>query len=621
MKPLELPASKELRRRRRLELVVHLLQIFKGLDSEVLEELVPEVEWVSLRSGETLFRQGEAAEAVFFVINGRLRVVAEESSGPRVLNEVGPGESLGEMALLTDDVRSATVYAVRDAQLARLDEPTFRQFVEKHPAAMKRIAEFVVRRLRLQSSSKSAPRARLATVAVVPASPGASVTAFAEGLTSALAQHGPATRLNRWRADEALGRPGAAELPEEDPDAMRLVQWLNEREAAYRYVVYEADPSWSGWSERAIRQADHVLVVADAHADAALGANELRMREYGRRGRAPEQSLVLLWKKGSPGPSDSARWLEPRDYPRHHHVRGSEPADLVRLARVLTGSSVGLVLGGGGARGFAHIGVLRAFQELEIPVDLVGGTSIGAILAALVAMGRDPAEILDQVRDQFESVFDPTLPIVSLLAGRRIATRLAEAFGGAAIEDLAIPFFCVSTNLTQATEVVHRRGLLVKAVRASISLPGILPPVVSGGDLLVDGGMTNNLPIDVMHDAVVGGRVVAVDVSPEVDLHAGDEGGYEVSGWRLLRQRLSPFTQAPPPPYILNVLTRSSLVASIIAEREKQARAAASLYLKIPAEDVKLLAFDAIEEIADRGYEATRDAVASWWERCSSAAS
>jgi predicted acylesterase/phospholipase RssA/CRP-like cAMP-binding protein len=621
VKPLELPASKELRRRRRLELVVHLLQIFKGLDSEVLEELVPEVEWVSLRSGETLFRQGEAAEAVFFVINGRLRVVAEESSGPRVLNEVGPGESLGEMALLTDDVRSATVYAVRDAQLARLDEPTFRQFVEKHPAAMKRIAEFVVRRLRLQSSSKSAPRARLATVAVVPASPGASVTAFAEGLTSALAQHGPATRLNRWRADEALGRPGAAELPEEDPDAMRLVQWLNEREAAYRYVVYEADPSWSGWSERAIRQADHVLVVADAHANAALGANELRMREYGRRGRAPEQSLVLLWKKGSPGPSDSARWLEPRDYPRHHHVRGSEAADLVRLARVLTGSSVGLVLGGGGARGFAHIGVLRAFQELEIPVDLVGGTSIGAILAALVAMGRDPAEILDQARDQFGSVFDPTLPIVSLLAGRRIATRLAEAFGGAAIEDLAIPFFCVSTNLTQATEVVHRHGPLVKAVRASISLPGILPPVVSGGDLLVDGGMTNNLPIDVMHDAVVGGRVVAVDVSPEVDLHAGDEGGYEVSGWRLLRQRLSPFTQAPPPPYILNVLTRSSLVASIIAEREKQARAAASLYLKIPAEDVKLLAFDAIEEIADRGYEATRDAVASWWERCSSAAS
>jgi predicted acylesterase/phospholipase RssA len=130
----------------------------------------------------------------------------------------------------------------------------------------------------------------------------------------------------------------------------------------------------------------------------------------------------------------------------------------------------------------------------------------------------------------------------------------------------------------------------------------------------VDGGLTNNLPIDVMRDAVAGGRVVAVDVSPEVDMPAGEEAGHEISGWRVLWQRLNPFARAAPPPYILNVLTRSSLIASIIAEREKHARAAASLYLKIPAEDVKLLAFDAIEEIADRGYEATRDAVASWWE-------
>jgi predicted acylesterase/phospholipase RssA len=608
--------SKELHRRRQFELVVHLLQLFKGLDAEVLEELVPQVEWLSLRSGEILFRQGDAADATFFLISGRLRVVAEESAGPRVLNEVGPGESVGEMALLTDDDRSATVYAVRDAQLARLDEATFRCFIESHPAAMKRITEFVVRRLRFQSGRGIPERARLATIAVVPTRPGTPIASFVEGLVAALAQHGSASHVNRSRVDDALGRPGVADLSEEDPDAMRLVQWLNEREAAYRYVVYEADPKWSGWSERSIRQADHVLVVADAHGDPALGENELRMRERGSTARAPEQSLVLLWRPGSPGPSDTARWLEPRDFARHYHVRGGESGDLARLARVLTGNAVGLVLGGGGARGFAHIGVLRALAEVGVPVDLVGGTSIGAILAAEVAMGLGPAEMGELARKQFASIFDPTLPLVSLLAGRRIGTRLTDAFGDIALEDLAIPFFCVSTNLTQATEVVHRRGLLANAVRASISLPGILPPVASGGDLLVDGGLTNNLPIDVMRDAVAGGRVVAVDVSPEVDMPAGEEAGYEISGWRILWQRLNPFTRAAPPPYILNLLTRSSLIASIIAEREKHARSAASLYLKIPAEDVKLLAFDAIEEIADRGYEATRDAVASWWEAC-----
>ena len=618
MKPGDELASKELQRRRRFELVVHLLHLFKGLDAEVLEELVPEVEWVSLRSGETLFRQGDAADATFFVISGRLRVVAEEASGPRVLNEVGPGESVGEMALLTDEDRSATVYAVRDAQLARLDEATFRRFIESHPAALKRITEFVVRRLRFQSGAGIPERPRLATIAVVPARPGTSAAAFAEGLTAALAQHGSASHLNRSRVDDALGRPGVAELPEEDPDAMRLVQWLNERETSYRYVVYEADASWSGWSERAIRQADHVLVVADAGGDPALGENELRMRERGRTARAPERSLVLLWKPGSSGPSDTARWLEQRDFARHYHVRGAEPGDLARLARVLTGNAVGLVLGGGGARGFAHIGVLRALAELAVPVDLVGGTSIGAVVAAQAAMGLGPAEIREVARTQFASLFDPTLPVVSLLAGRRIGAKLTDAFGRVEIEDLAIPFFCVSTNLTQATEVVHHRGLLAKAVRASISLPGILPPVASGGDLLVDGGLTNNLPIDVMSDAVAGGWVVAVDVSQEVDMPAGDEIAHELSGWRILWQRLNPFTRAAPPPYILNLLTRSSLIASIIAEREKRARTAASLYLKIPAGEVKLLAFDAIEEIADRGYETTRDAIATWWEGCSS---
>ncbi len=620
MTPEDAPVSPELRRRRRLDIVVHLVQLFEGLDSEVLEELVPNVEWISLPSGETLFRQGDAADATYFVISGRLRVVAEEPEGRRVLNEVGPGESVGEMALLTDDDRSATVYAVRDTQLVRLDEATFLRFVASHPAAMKRITEVVIRRLRFQSSPGASVRAGLATIAVVPAGPGTPVASFAAGLASALAQHGSASHVNRLRIDDALGKPRVGELPDEDPDAMRVVQWMNEHEAAYRYVVYEADPRWTGWSERSIRNADHVLVVADAHGDPALGENEVRMRERALEGRAPEQSLVLLWKAGSSGPSDTARWLAPRDVARHHHVRGAEPGDLARLARFLTGNAVGLVLGGGGARGFAHIGVLRALAELGVPVDLVGGTSIGAILAALVAMGRDPTEIAEFARRQFASLFDPTLPIVSLLAGRRIATKLSDTFGAIGIEDLATPFFCVSTNLTQALEVVHRHGPLAKAVRASISLPGILPPVTSGGDFLVDGGLTNNLPIDVLREAVAGGRVVAVDVSPEVDMQAAAESRHELSGWRVLWQRLNPFRHSVPPPYILNLLTRSSLIGSIITEREKHARAAASLYLKIPAGDVKLLAFDAIEAIAARGYDTTRDAVASWWKDCTSRA-
>jgi predicted acylesterase/phospholipase RssA len=605
-----------LREKRRSELLEHLARLFDGVDAEALEDLVKDVDWVSVRSGEVLFRRGEPADASFLVISGRLRVVLEGSEGERVLNEVGRGESVGEMALLTDDDRSATVYAVRDTQLARLSEPTFHRFVERHPAAMKRIAEFVVNRLRLQTSPGGPRHSRLTTIAVVPARPGTPLSPFAEGLVAALAEHGSAVLLTRRHVEEALGRPGVAEVSEDDPDSIRLVQWLNEREVAYRYVVYEADAAWSGWSERAIRQADHVLVVADAQDDSGLGENELRMRERRRGARAPEQSLVLLWKSGSPGPSGTARWLDSREFGRHYHVRGNEPNDLSRLARILTGNAVGLVLGGGGARGLAHIGVLHALEDSGVPIDLIGGTSIGAIIAAQFATGVPPGGIRERARKQYASLFDPTLPIVSLLVGRRIGSRLSDAFGGVEIEDLAIPFFCISTNLTQATEVVHGRGPLVKAVRASISLPGILPPTASGGDLLVDGALTNNLPIDIMSGMIAGGHVVAVNVSPEIDMQSAAETSHEVSGWRLLGRRLNPFSGAMRAPNILNVLTRSSLVASIISEREKHARAGASLYLKIPVEDVTLLAFNELEKIADRGYEATRDEIGSWWERC-----
>ena len=173
---------------------------------------------------------------------------------------------------------------------------------------------------------------------------------------------------------------------------------------------------------------------------------------------------------GSPGPRGTARWLEQRDFDRHYHVRADEPGDLARLARVLTGNAVGLVLGGGGARGFAHIGVLRALRELGVPVDLVGGTSIGAIIGAQIATGLGASEIQEAGREQSTSLFDPTLPIVSLSSGRRLGARLLDTFGGLEIEDLPIPFFCVSTNLTEASEVIHRRGALTSAIREKLKL-------------------------------------------------------------------------------------------------------------------------------------------------------
>ncbi|MGH0028242.1 MAG: patatin-like phospholipase family protein, partial [Myxococcota bacterium] len=386
---------------------------------------------------------------------------------------------------------------------------------------------------------------------------------------------------------------------------------LNARDAASRYVLYLADADWSPWTERALRQADHVLVMADAKDGPEPGPNEQRLAELWRGSRAPQRSLVLLHGRGN-SPRSTAAWLARRDVDSHFHVRAGEPGDVARLARLLTGTGVGLVLGGGGARGFAHLGALRALEEAEVPIDFVGGTSIGSIIGAFPAKGLSATESQEVCRRYISSLFDPTLPLVSLLAGRRIGERLEQALGGGEIEDLLVPFFCVATNLSQAEAVVHRRGSLFRAVRSSISLPGILPPVAMGRDLYVDGGLLNNLPIDVMAGLCGGGPVVAIDVSPEEDLR-GDLGlASALSGWRVLWQRINPFAQRLDVPYISSVLMRTVVVGSLVRERERRASDLASLYLKMPVDEWGLLEFEKLDPIAARGYEASADRIRAW---------
>lgn len=596
---------------RALQVAIHLSRMFPGLDRAGLEAFGAGAEWLSLRGGDWLFRAGDPGDSAFLVISGRVRVVAGEGDAERVLNEVGGGETVGEMSLLTDDVRSAGVYALRDSQLVRLSRGVFDRLTEQFPQALRRIAGFVVERLRRHAGERAAP-SPLVTIGVVAAQPGLDVRPFAEELARALERAGSVELVDRARVEASLGRPGIADARDDDAAGIRLVRWLNGRDAASRYVLFLADPEWTPWSERALRQADRVLVVARTQDGPDPGAIEARLADVWKASRAPQRSLVLLRPAGET-PTGTARWLARREVDDHFHVREGEPRDVERLARLLTGTGVGLVLGGGGARGFGHLGALRALEECGVAVDYVGGTSIGAIVGAFPAMGLDARSCHEVCARYISSLFDPTLPIVSLLAGRRIGERLEEALGGGDIEDLPVPYFCVATNLSQAEEVVHRRGSLFRAVRSSISLPGILPPVTLGGDLYVDGGLLNNLPIDVMTRLSGGGPVMAIDVSPEEDLTSEiDLASASLSGWRVLWQRLRPFGSPLDVPYISSVLMRSVVVGSLVRERERRAAEMASLYFKMPVDDWGLLEFEKLEAIAARGYETSQGPIRAW---------
>jgi len=251
-------------------------------------------------------------------------------------------------------------------------------------------------------------------------------------------------------------------------------------------------------------------------------------------------------------------------------------------------------------------------EEIGIPIDIVGGTSMGAIIGGGIAMQFDSQKILATCKQYFSALFDYTLPIASLIKGRKIRSTLESVFGEGRIEDLWLPYFCVATNLTQADQVVHRRGPVVEAIRSSMSLPGILLPCYHDGDLLVDGGIVNDLPIDVMRSVFKGNSVIAVDVEPKRDLTVNTEFATEISGWALLMNRLNPFTKTVEIPSIHNVLIRSATLASIYTRNRLMEQDPPDLYMQLPVEDWGTLAFDAIDDIVARGYEASLPRLQTW---------
>jgi predicted acylesterase/phospholipase RssA len=259
-------------------------------------------------------------------------------------------------------------------------------------------------------------------------------------------------------------------------------------------------------------------------------------------------------------------------------------------------------LSGGGARGFAHIGVIRALQERGMPIDMIGGTSMGAVIAAQHALGWDWQTMARVNRDEWprcEPQKNYTLPLVALNSARRMDQMLRRMFGNAEIENLRTKFFCVSTNLTTAAAKIHQQGALWKAVRASVSIPGIGPPAIENGEILVDGGLVDNLPVETMK-RFCQGRVFAVDVSEQVEFTSKLLESYTVSGWKLLWQQLNPFSEKPDIPNILNTLYRTTTVGGIRAI--ESAKAQADLYFEPPVSQFNVFDWRSVDKIIEVGY-------------------
>ncbi|MCP4284071.1 MAG: cyclic nucleotide-binding domain-containing protein [Gammaproteobacteria bacterium] len=578
-----------------------------NFEHEILRQIEEKVDWVTLNRGDFLFHQGDRAEGAYVLVSGILQVrIRDENDREWVISEFNPGEIVGEFALITEQDRIASILAIRDCELFRLSREVFTQIIEKYPQIMMNVFRSIIERL-----GRNTPglvfRSKSPNIAVLPASGDVLIDTICGDLVAAMSEHGPVEHLRSHEVDQTLGQPGISHSDRNGASNVRLVQWLNSREAKHRYVLYQAEPEWPGWTERCVRQADHVIIVADSR-----GSHDSVTARARPAGPGQRWSLLLLHSVDTDRPRDTGRWLATTGTESVFHLRHDYDGDLRRLARILSGNAVGLVLGGGGARGFAHIGVLQALEELGVPVDMVGGASIGAPIAGWIAQGKRASECLSASLKAFHSVIDVTLPTTSLIAGKRVVRSLRNETASWDIEDYWLPFYCVSTSLTTARSVVHRLGNSVRAIRASLSIPGVLPPLPEGGELLVDGGVLNNLPINVMRELNPSGVVIAIDVQSPRGIEAKGDYGLSLSGWRQLLDRVLPWRQAARAPRLAVIVTQSMIVGSNQARDHMLQQELADLYLNIHVPGVGMLQFEAIEKAVRIGYENAIEPLRKW---------
>ena len=653
---------------------VMLLTMAKRLTS-LLPRLILHIdfalEWVQVNAGQVIFHQDDDSDAIYIVLNGRLRAVRESAEGKmRVTGEYGQGESIGELEVMTEDSRPATLHAIRETELAKLPRSLFNSLAQEHPSITIQISKLIAQRMRALTeelgAEKSQQKKRAAlsdsstsvlnmrTICVLPVRAGVPVIDFGNRLLAALSQVGVpsgVTLLNQAIILNHLGRHAFSRM-----GRLKLTQYLADLEEKYGMVLYVADTNVnSPWTQTCISQADCILLVALADSSPSPGEYErflLNMKTTSRK------ELVLLHAERFSTPGLTRRWLGNRVWINggHHHIqmpyRASSEAtprfqprrlgvaikqrvqvlqaeiqrytsrrvrapplysadtpfkgDLHRLARRLCGRSVGLVLGGGGARGISQIGVIRALEEAGIPIDIVGGTSMGAFIGALYAREADIVPMLGRAKkfagrmgSMWRFALDLTYPSASYTTGHEFNRGIFKTFGDSQIEDFWLSFYCNTTNISKSRPEIHTSGYAWRYVRASMTLSGLIPPICDEGSMLLDGGYIDNLTVAHMKD-LGADLIFAVDVG-SLDDDQPQQFGDSLSGFWTLINRWNPFSSIPNPPTLSDIQARLAYVSSHDA-LERAKNTPGCLYMRPPIDAYGTLEFGKFDEIYELGY-------------------
>lgn len=635
-------------------LYIYAAKTLTTLLSRPIIQLDFALEWTNVKSGSTIYHEGSSADAIYFVLNGRVRTTLskEEEEKKHVTAEYGQGSTLGELEVFLGGEYMTTAVTVRETELARFPRTLVKSLAKSYPSITFELTKIVATEIVSLKSGEvpTRPSANFRTISIVPTHEALPVIDFAHRLSSALTSIGKSSVvLTNASVLRYLGRYAFSRM-----GTLKLKSLLADLEEQYDNVLFVADTRpKASWTRTCVGMADCVLLLADAKASPKFGPYEPLLIHSSVSTR-----LILLHNDQHVVPGSTSRWLKPRPWiKQHHHVHmeftnkstvqphdSSETGrmqklrdikrrvqrellsrvpesrarvlaernsyafknDFQRLARVLSGQAVGLVLGGGGARGIAHIGVLRALEESQIPIDMIGGTSIGSFVGGLYAWEYDNVPLYGRAKKfagrlshLWRMMLDITYPATAYTTGHEFNRGVWKAFGESRIEDFWLPYFCNTTNLTRSRMEIHRRGYAWRYIRASMSLAGLVPPIEDKGEMLLDGGYMDNVPV--MEMAEAGARyIIAVDVG-SVDDTSKVRYGDTLSGLWVLFNRWNPFSKHPNVPNIAEIQQRLAYVSSVQALEDAK-KSPNLLYLRPPIDFYATLDFGKFDEILSVGY-------------------
>lgn len=575
------------------KLLLHqpLERLFGTMNEEQLENILKVTSILEFEAGQYLFQQGEKGHSFYIVLSGRFRAMQRTENGIYILGDISAGEPIGEFSLFTQEPHSASVVALRRSSILQLEDDDYKTLVQQFPSFANSITKFIIERMRRnshQTKMDAAPK----NIAVVNLQPANDVSAYTGAIQEELQNMG--FGISIYDDSSHTGENDHSTF-----DAMEKQPGLN-------FLV--CDMENADWARQCIAYCDLVIVATDFHADADLYDIEKALHLYSDNVMNKKIYLLLLHQEVTVLPSNTRRWFQGRSIDLHLHLRKNNAADTRRFCRIVTHQAIGLVLGGGGARGFAHVGAAKALLEQGIEVDFIGGTSAGAVYGAglsFLDFDFEKAAVMCRLAaDSKLTSNDLTLPIVSLMSGKKIRRFLATMFADYHLEDLWVDTYCVSTNFSNASLKVHDRGLIQLQVAASMAIPGVFPPVIINKHLHIDGGVIDNLPVEVMYKKPVR-HIIAVSLSAEetamVDLH-------EVpSSWELFWSKVTG-TTTHQLPGISSILVNSITINS--RHRQENSKSNVSVFLELDMKEFKFLDWSNWQQLIEKGYSQTKQKLA-----------